>query len=89
MKVVSIAILLSWNVVSIALEHPVSYVEQQTDQRRRLHEAYNGFIELQNEFSHHRSDVIELDDRNLAVGESLLCRVQLASCQTLAANVEM
>ena len=87
---------------SNALEHPVSLVPSQRE-LDHLHDAYNSFQELQNELqtqsnaidgNHHRALSFgdgALGDGVLALGDSLLCRFQLASCQTLTAtaNVEL
>lgn len=91
MKLISIGILVFLSALSNALDHPVSHAQLMPDESDldRLHDAYNGFLELQKEFS--QSTPNEHDDRDLGLGDALLCRVQLASCQSLtaSANVEM
>ncbi|GAX25711.1 hypothetical protein FisN_14Lh020 [Fistulifera solaris] len=90
MKTASASILLSLSAVSYALEHPVAHAQLEPAQLDHLHDLYNSFQELQEDVqsSHHRD--LALGDGALALGDALLCRFQLASCQTLtaAANVE-
>ncbi|GAX22407.1 hypothetical protein FisN_14Hh020 [Fistulifera solaris] len=90
MKIASASILLTLSTVSHALEHPVAQAQLEPAQLDHLHDLYNSFQELQQgvQSSHHRD--LALGDGALALGDALLCRFQLASCQTLtaAANVE-